>query len=737
MKKNLHRQVKGILEDKSDKLNLISGQLGITINGAKTVQVSGREGYVWVRLRGSQSELIQAYNASVSPIYDLPVLVTRQGNKYSVYGRDIERYENWGDTPYLPKHGTQHSFAPELGLGGDVTWVYSKQIMPMLAMPSGTSGAAQGVISSFTYRDYDGAWKLIGDAGTDNILLAKPTNNQARMMTLYWDLDSSTSAMVTGSLFDASITGTSYIVPYLPEITNSRHLPIAGIRLVSGTSIIGWDNIYDLRQLFATAANAGSGGEAHWTSGSAGLYSITTRWGTNDSKGVEGLSHGLGTLAFGTASHAEGVNTIASGSYSHAEGEENLAAGYASLAAGGFNSVAGDYSASLAGYNHTISGSYSSVISGDSIPAHEDRVAYTDRFNIKRLYSGTAIANVGIDSRGFLVTGTVGGGSSNPPTTGSIIIRNESTTQGSATILDFVGANIDASISGTVARIFVTGSAGGDSYWQAGSAGTGSVRPVLGGNDATKNYAISVNLFNNAAGLASLAAGGNNSVSGSYSNVHGYLNNVLGDASSIIAGQTNRLIGTNSSIISGNGITGSADNTGYTDFFNVKSLFGGSPVIDIGIDTSGNLVTGSSYSGWISIPETWTRTGDHTFTVSGDLTSKYRKGTKVKYNDGSVDYGVIQSSSYSAPNTTVTLITNSNYAMAAATITGRYISYIENPEGFPYWFNYTPTYSASGSMTFTSVTTDHAIYRVSGGEVVFKHRAYGTLGGTAISVYHT
>jgi len=63
-KKNLHRQIRGMLEDKSDKLNLISGELGIKINGQKTVEVSGRDGYVWVRLRGSESELIQAYNAS-------------------------------------------------------------------------------------------------------------------------------------------------------------------------------------------------------------------------------------------------------------------------------------------------------------------------------------------------------------------------------------------------------------------------------------------------------------------------------------------------------------------------------------------------------------------------------------------------------------------------------------------------------------------------------------------------
>jgi len=90
--------------------------------------------------------------------------------------------------------------------------------------------------------------------------------------------------------------------------------------------------------------------------------------------------------------------------------------------------------------------------------------------------------------------------------------------------------------------------------------------------------------------------------------------------------------------------------------------------------------------------DTWTRTGNHTFTVAGDVTTKYRKNTKVRYKDGgSYEYGVIGSSSYSSPNTTVTLITNDDYAMAAASITDRYLSYVDNPEGFPDWFNFTPS----------------------------------------------
>lgn len=142
---------------------------------------------------------------------------------------------------------------------------------------------------------------------------------------------------------------------------------------------------------------------------------------------------------------------------------------------------------------------------------------------------------------------------------------------------------------------------------------------------------------------------------------------------------------------------------------------------------------GTPADGWISVSDTWTRTGNHTFTVSGDVTAdpNYAKEIKVKYNDGAVDYGVIASTSYSAPNTTVTLIPNTDYTMAAATITGTYISKIDKPDGWPGWFNYSPTYSGSGSMTYTSVTTTIAKWRMSGQTLIATVAASGTTGGTA------
>ena len=93
--------------------------------------------------------------------------------------------------------------------------------------------------------------------------------------------------------------------------------------------------------------------------------------------------------------------------------------------------------------------------------------------------------------------------------------------------------------------------------------------------------------------------------------------------------------------------------------------------------------------GWYPITATWTRTGNHTYTAAGDVTAIYRKGTKVRYKDGgSFEYGVIGSSSHSAGTTTINLIVNSDYAMAAVTITDTYLSYIENPEDFPQWFSW-------------------------------------------------
>jgi hypothetical protein len=70
-------------------------------------------------------------------------------------------------------------------------------------------------------------------------------------------------------------------------------------------------------------------------------------------------------------------------------------------------------------------------------------------------------------------------------------------------------------------------------------------------------------------------------------------------------------------------------------------------------------------SEWINYGDTPTRTGNTTFTVSGDLTSRYATGRRIRCADSGTIYGTIVSSSYSAPNTTVTIHSDSGNLSAS------------------------------------------------------------------------
>jgi hypothetical protein len=110
----------------------------------------------------------------------------------------------------------------------------------------------------------------------------------------------------------------------------------------------------------------------------------------------------------------------------------------------------------------------------------------------------------------------------------------------------------------------------------------------------------------------------------------------------------------------------------------------------------------SSVTGWIEQTETWTYASATSFTIAGiDVTAKYQKGTKLRFRQGGgYKYAVVVSSSFTT-NTTVNVAANSDYSIANAAITDNAYSYIENPAGWPSWFNYAPTGSFAGGQTFT------------------------------------
>jgi hypothetical protein len=99
------------------------------------------------------------------------------------------------------------------------------------------------------------------------------------------------------------------------------------------------------------------------------------------------------------------------------------------------------------------------------------------------------------------------------------------------------------------------------------------------------------------------------------------------------------------------------------------------------------------FTGWTNPNHTWTYASATTFTVTGNVTAMYYAGVKIRYKQGGAyEYAHVLSSSYSAPNTTVTLVANADFALANDTITDNYFSLADNPAGFPAAFNWSPTF---------------------------------------------
>lgn len=135
--------------------------------------------------------------------------------------------------------------------------------------------------------------------------------------------------------------------------------------------------------------------------------------------------------------------------------------------------------------------------------------------------------------------------------------------------------------------------------------------------------------------------------------------------------------------------------------------------------------------GWTGSTDTWTYASASTFTIAGvDRTTTFTKGTRLKFTQTTVKYAVVVSSSFST-NTTVTIAVNTDYTIANAAITAPYYSYQASPQGYPVFFNWTPTFSASGSMTTASPSITNAMFNITGGLLSGTIKFQLTTGGTA------
>lgn len=113
------------------------------------------------------------------------------------------------------------------------------------------------------------------------------------------------------------------------------------------------------------------------------------------------------------------------------------------------------------------------------------------------------------------------------------------------------------------------------------------------------------------------------------------------------------------------------------------------------VDADGRLTAAADATiptdGWVEDSATWTFASATTFTVTGDRTAEFTKGTRLRFTQTTVKYGAVALSAHAAGTTTVTLIVNTDYTLVSAAITDPAYSYAANPQGYPGWFTYAPT----------------------------------------------
>jgi hypothetical protein len=138
--------------------------------------------------------------------------------------------------------------------------------------------------------------------------------------------------------------------------------------------------------------------------------------------------------------------------------------------------------------------------------------------------------------------------------------------------------------------------------------------------------------------------------------------------------------------------------------------------------------------GWIPVTDTWAYASVDgiigTVTVPSGAEALYRKGDAVKFTQGGVDkqFYIITDPT----DTAIQISGGTDYTLTNEAISDIYYSHIK-PVDFPDAFNYTPSFSASSTMTYTVTNIYFAMFCMMGGLVKVHIYADGTTGGTMSS----
>lgn len=136
----------------------------------------------------------------------------------------------------------------------------------------------------------------------------------------------------------------------------------------------------------------------------------------------------------------------------------------------------------------------------------------------------------------------------------------------------------------------------------------------------------------------------------------------------------------------------------------------------------------NSQNGWYAIADRFTYSAANTIFVGVNAGERYQIGDYLwMQNDGNKYFNII-----AVGSTTITVTGGTSFVLANAEISDVYISRAQNPFGHPQWYSWTPSaYTASGLMTWGTVTPTDSRFCICGRNVLLEGRYLGTTAGVA------
>ena len=403
-----------------------------------------------------------------------------------------------------------------------------------------------------------------------------------------------------------------------------------------------WDSVQSIGSL-ATGTTSFALGIGNLANGIASF----AEGGNTTANGPASHAEGSGTLADGDASHAEGYQTIALGDYSHVEGWQTLASGNFGSHAEGFLTIASGTTSHSEGRS-TVAGGSNSHAEGNSTKAYGND-SHSEGSNTiangtgSHAEGGTTIAignyshaegeetiSIGLRSHteGYITSATTtnahaegfqtlaSGGSSHAEGSGTVASGDNSHAEGDSTIASGTTSHAEGGFTTAIGQYshaegYVSSAVGDYSHAEG-------LQTLASGNSShAEGYdTVSIGDYSHAEGELSTTYGshshaeGTSITYGSFSHSQNYntrtygTNSHAGGDNSIASGNTSFIHSTNSLVtgnrsvvLGGQNITGTTDDTVYIPYLNISNLAVGSPVNNLGIDSNGNVVVGTSGSG--------------------------------------------------------------------------------------------------------------------------------------------